>query len=137
MSLHSRESVSHNNGKKASRLVHLPAVLRRQFADLVRIAFFLRSERRFLLPAEAHFHFPTLSSALSNTETIVSTSQETRRKLGEDAAIEKRSRSTEVNGAVRGRAREKARFAAALPGNDAEPPRNWSIRTYLIGMYNI
>ena len=52
--------------------------------------------------AGVHFHSPTLSSVLSNTETIVSTSQETRRKLEEDAAIEKRSRSTEVNGAVHG-----------------------------------
>ena len=33
-----KRNVSHNNGKKASRLVHLPAVLRRQLAGLARIA---------------------------------------------------------------------------------------------------
>ena len=99
MSLRSRESVSHNYGKKASRLVHLPAILRRQLAGLARIAFVVRDAFSY---AEAHFHFPTLSSALINTETIGSTSQEMRRKLEEDAAIEKRSRSTEVNGEVHG-----------------------------------
>ena len=73
-SLRSRQTVSRNNGKKASRLVHLPAVLRRQLAGLDRIAFVVRDDFSYV---EAHFHFPTLSSALSNTETIVSTSQET------------------------------------------------------------
>ena len=41
-----------------------------------------------------------------------------------DAAIEKRSRSTEVNGPVYGRCTGKCALAAALPGNDAEPPSN-------------
>ena len=99
--------------------MHLPAVLRRQLAGLARIAFVVRDDFSY---AEAHFHFPTLSSALSNTDTIVSTSQET---LEEDAAIEKRSRSTEVNGPVYGRCTGKGALAAALPGNDAEPPSNW------------
>ena len=45
--------------------------------------------------AGVHFHSPTLSSTLSNTETIGSKSQKARRKLEEDTAIEKR---TEVNG---------------------------------------
>ena len=50
-------------------------------------SFFSFAVRDTFSYAEAHFHSPTLSSALSNTETIVSTSQETRRKLDEDAAI--------------------------------------------------
>ena len=70
----------HYNRKKASRLGHLPAVL----SFVVRDAFSY---------AGVHFHSPTLSSALSNTETIGSTSQKARRKLEEDAAIEKRSRT--------------------------------------------
>ena len=121
-SLRSRETVSCYNGKKASRLVHLPAVLRRQLAGLARIAFVVRDDFSY---AEVHFHFPTLSSVLSNTDTIVSTNQETRRKLEEDTAIEKRSRSTELNGPVYGPCTGKGALAAALPGNDAEPPSNW------------
>ena len=70
--------------------------------------------------AGVHFHSPTLSSALSNPETIVGTSRETQESWKKTPPLFKRSRSTEVNGA-----REKARFAAALPGNDAEPPSNW------------
>ena len=132
-SLLSRETVSCYNGKKASHLVHLPAVLRRQLAGLARIAFVVRDDFSY---AEAHFHFPTLSSALSNTDTIVSTSQETRRKLEEDAAIEKRSRSTEVNGAVTDGAREKVRlrlrYQEMTPNHLATGYK--SIRTYLIDM---
>ena len=79
----SRESVSHNHGKKASRLVHLPAVLHGQLQACF-LSFVVRDAFSY---AEVPFHSPTLSSALSNTETIVSTSQETRRKLEEDAAI--------------------------------------------------
>ena len=75
--------------------------------------------------AGVHFHSPTLSSALSNPQTIVGTSQETQESWKKTPPLFKRSRSTEVNGAVNGRAREKAHFAAALPGNDAEPPSNW------------
>ena len=83
--------------------------------------------------AGVHFHSPTLSSALSNPEMIVGTSQETQESWKKTPPY---SRSTEVNGAT-DRAREKARFAAALPGNDAEPPSKTgyeSIRTCLIGM---
>ena len=124
MSLHSRESVSRNNGKKASRLVHLPAVLRRQLAGLARLALSF-AVRDALSYAGVHFHSPTQSSAPSNPETIVGTSQETQESWNKTPPLFKRSRSTEVNGAVTDRAREKARFAAALPGNDAEPPSNW------------
>ena len=88
MSLRSRESVSLNSGKKASLLVHLPPFLHCQFSwsgSAVRDAFSY---------VEVHFHSPTLSSALSNMGTIGSTSQEMWRKLYENAAIEKRSRSS-------------------------------------------
>ena len=129
-SLRSRETVSCYNGKKASHLVHLPAVLRRQLAGLARIAFVVRDDFSY---AEAHFHFPTLSSALSNTDTIVSTSQETRRKLEEDAAIEKRSRSMEVNGPVYRRCTGKGlRCQEMMPNHLATGYK--SIRTYLIDM---
>ena len=129
-SLRSRETVSCYNGKKASHLVHLPAVLRRQLAGLARIAFVVRDDFSY---AEAHFHFPTLSSALSNTDTIVSTSQETRRKLEEDAAIEKHSRSTEVNGPVYGRCTGKGLHCQEMMPNHLATGYK-SIRTYLIDM---
>ena len=60
-------------------------------AGLARIAFAVRDAFSYV---EVYFHSPTLSSALSNMETIGSTSQEMWRKLDENAAIEKRSRSS-------------------------------------------
>ena len=88
VSLRSRESVSLSSRKKASLLVNLPAILHCQFSrsgSAVRDAFSY---------VEVYFHSPTLSSALSNMGTIGSTSQEMWRKLDENAAIEKRSRSS-------------------------------------------
>ena len=88
VSLRSRESVSLNSGKKASLLVNLPAILHYQFSwsgSAVRDTFSY---------VEVYFHSPTLSSALSNMGTIGSTSQEMWRRLDENAAIEKRSRSS-------------------------------------------
>ena len=121
MSLRSRESVSHNNGKRPSHLSHLPAVLRRQLSACF-LSFVVRGTFSY---TGVHLRSPTLSSALSNMETIGGTSQETRRTLEEDPAIEKCSRSREVNGAVHRPCTGKERFATALPGNYAEPPSNF------------
>ena len=63
----------------------------RKLAGLARIAFAVRDAFSYV---EVYFHSPTLSSALSNMGTIGSTSQEMWRKLDENAAIEKRSRSS-------------------------------------------
>ena len=87
MSLHSRESVSLNSGKKESLLVNLPPFSIASLAGLARIAFAVRDTFYYV-----EFHF--LSSALSNMGTIGSTSQEMWRKLDENAAIEKCSRSS-------------------------------------------
>ena len=89
VSLRSRESVSLNSGKKATLLVHLPPIFHCQFSWSGSDS--LCSERRFLLRGG---YSPTLSSALSNMGTIGSTSQEMWRKLDENAAIERCSRSS-------------------------------------------
>ena len=94
VSLRSRKTSLTTTERKRAAWCRSPSPVSRSGSDsVVRDAFSY---------AEAPFHSPTLCSVLSNTETIGSTSQETRRKLEEDAAIEKRSRSTEVNGAVHG-----------------------------------
>ena len=99
VSLRSRETSLTTTERKRAAWCRSPSPVSRSGSDSFRET---RISRDAFSYAEAPFHSPTLSSVLSNTETIGSTSQETRRKLEEDAAIEKRSRSTEVNGAVHG-----------------------------------
>ena len=88
VSLRSRESVSER--KQASWCTYPPFSIA-SLAGLARIAFAVRDAFSYV---EVYFHSPTLSSALSNMGTIGSPSQEMWRKLDENAAIEKRSRSS-------------------------------------------
>ena len=96
----------------------LGAPTRRPPSPVIGLFSFHRSERRFLLRGGS---FPLSNSVQRSVKHGNDRQHKPEGAEKADAAIEKR---TEVNGPVYGRCTEKRALAAALPGNDAEPPSN-------------
>ena len=99
----------HYNRKKSSRLGRPPS-------PVIGLFSFLRSERRFLLRGG--------SFSLSNSVQRSVKHGNDRQHKPEGAQKAGRRRRHSRNGPVYGRCTGKRALAAALPGNDAEPPSN-------------